>query len=117
MNRNILELANELCRAVQKKRLDRIGVEPLSESPGQSWALDQMPREDRQSWLDVAQSILEFQERDGEGPSELRRLADDWALYGEMLKADPEHRDSMRRAIVVELRVRVEKMWKECGGE
>lgn len=116
MNRNIFELANELCRAVQIKRLARIGEEPFPERE-QQWALDGLPREDRQSWLDCAQSILEFQERDGEGPSELRRLADDWARYGELLKNDPEHRDEFRRCVVVELRVAVEKMWKECGGE
>ena len=48
-------------------------------------------------------------------PEHLRRLGEDWDRYTETLAHDPQWRDEMRRALVVELRAVTDRLAQECG--
>ena len=46
--------------------------------------------------------------------SRLSELVNDWRRYGQMIGHDPEWRDEMRRAVVVEMRVAVDTLARAC---
>lgn len=105
------ELANWLCANIQRRRLERIGETP----PVLKFArrpLDGLPDDERRNWLDMADAVLELQGNDH--PVErLQELGRDWIRYTMQL-ADPEWRDEMRRAVIIEMRAAVDQLEKEC---
>lgn len=112
------ELAGRLCRAVQARRLDRIGerLPPDTEiNP-----LDALPDYEQQNWLDMADAMLTLsdeQPKRSQTTALLTALMDDWDRYGVALASEPEHRDSMRRAVIIEARVLLDKLWIEADGD
>jgi hypothetical protein len=104
------EIAGWLCRHVQRARLERIGEKP-PESDGNP--LDGLPEDERRNWLDMADAVLAFNS-ESHPVDRLRELSNDWLRYTLQL-SDPEHRDEMRRAVVIEMRVEVDRLAKECG--
>lgn len=104
---NAYELAGRICRAVQDKRLGRIGE--VSPAAREINPLDVMSERDRQPWLDSADAVLTMHFEDSD---RLRSLAGDWDRYGDL--APEKWRNEMRRAVVYEMRILVEKLWESC---
>jgi hypothetical protein len=111
------ELANWLCANVQRRRLERIGesVPGASALDAREFArrpLDGLPDDERRNWLDMADAVLELQ-GDHQPVERLQELGRDWIRYTMQLH-DPEWRDEMRRAVIVEMRFVVDQLEAEC---
>lgn len=108
---NAQDLARRLCREVHKRRLARIG------EPDRSWLRDDpladLSPKDRQNWLDVAEAAIAIFRPDVDDADRLRELVLDHDRYTLTLK-DPEHRREMQRAVVIEMRHVVDRLWKEA---
>ena len=102
------ELALWLRVNVRRRRLQRIGefdsadLEPAIE----------LPPQDRQNWLDMADAVLELTGND-EPIERLSELGRDWIRYTMQIR-DPAWRDEMRYAVVIEMRAVVDKLDREC---
>lgn len=103
------ELAGALCEAVQETRLRRIGEHAPPRRHGN--ALDDLSAEERGNWLDMADAVLALYER-RRISMKLAALGADWERYGELVVE--EDRNSMRRALVVELDMLLDEMRREC---
>jgi hypothetical protein len=107
------ELAGKLCRAMQVKRVERIG-EPIP--PPRGDPLADLPAEEIRNWIDVAEAVrgLAPDAEGGDAADTLRALVLDWDRYTLAIK-DPAWRDEMRRAVVVEMQVAIDRLRKECA--
>lgn len=105
------DLAGWLCRSMQARRLARLG-EPLPPLDGN--ALDGLPEAEQENWLDLADVVLEL-ESSNHPIERLQTLGTDWIRYTTQIAHDPEWRDQMRRALVVEMRAEVDKLAEESG--
>lgn len=107
---HVYELAGQICRSVRDRRLERIGERLDPKLPLDPLA--DLPEEDRQNWIDVAEAVLR-RRSDGDDADRLRALVLDWDRYTLTIK-DPAWRDEMRRAVVVEMQFTVDRLRKEC---
>lgn len=106
------ELANWLCANIQHRRLERIGETPPVLEFGRR-PLDGLPDDERRNWLDMADAVLELEGNDH--PVErLQELGRDWIRYTMQLQHSPAWRDEMRRAVIVEMRLVVDRLEAEC---
>lgn len=105
-----LELAQRLSERVRRARLVRLG-EPV----GQGVPFAGLPAVEQRTWLDVADAVLELGLGGSSPVARLESLRQDWLRYSDQLSHDPGWMDEMRRAVVVELRVEVERLAGECG--
>lgn len=104
------ELAEHLSKRIQALRLERIG----ETVPDTSVPFERLPADEQQNWMDMAQVVLEYLELT-HPVARLQDLGTDWLRYTMVLGRDPAWRDEMRRAVVVEMRVELDKLARECG--
>lgn len=106
------ELAVRLVEEVRRLRLERIGECADSAHYG----FTDLSKDEQQPWLDCAEAMLVILGERAADIMRLRGLCDDWERYGYVLGQDPAWRDEMRRAVVIEMRTIIDRLWKEAGG-
>jgi len=102
------QMAEWLSKRMQQLRLERIG-EPVPEN---SVPFDQLPDEDQRNWLDLAGCCREIAAIPPP-TAILRRQLDDFERYHRTLIADPDWRNERLRAMVVEMRAELDRIWKD----
>lgn len=109
----VRELANRICYSVTRRRLRRAGMWDEYRNADPQPVDNMKTEEEQQPWLDVAEVVGDMIFI-GEPIEKLRALTNDWIRYRASLQSSRPWSNQMCRAVVVEMRMEIEKLWGQC---